>query len=261
MKYRKDVTDQEVIADYQRVFKSEIEGFLVPRMNADDGTDDHSTKGSKKPEFKESDGILSDEEKQLLENVFERPNQPVTRRTSMLGLSPYKMNKLKSSVIAKNLAEQFSINLGKDFGGNITLLALTDSGYKVLGKKRSSKKLQNESHEHWWWKEMICRHYVNKKIPAEIEKYVNGKHADVGIRYKGSDIAIEVELSPKNAITNIIQDLNAGFDKVLSCSKNKRILNEIAGQFRALPEHEQFKDKVTLRQLSEFEFIKEILKP
>lgn len=260
MMYQKNVTDAEVKTNWDHVFVTEIKDLLVPRiiMGCDEGKQDETKKAEQKGKGHAQQP--TSEQRQLLENIYERPNLPVTKRTAMLGLSPYKMNKIKNSVIEKKLAEQFSINLGKNFGGNITLLALTDEGYRAIGKRQVSKRQQNESLEHWWWKGQVHRSYSARRIPSEIEKFLCGKHADVGIIWKGRDIAIEIELSTKNAITNIVQDLDASFDRVLCCCKDRRIESSVIRQFESYKDHVIIKDKVTFRLLSEFEFLKEIAK-
>lgn len=260
MKYRKDVTDAEVDAAYRHIFKTEIEGFLAPRVIVGTNNAEKASKGKAGPEVSKRNLQPSDEEKQLLESIFERPNLPITKRASVLGLSPYMMNKMKKSIQQKGLAEQFSINLGKDFGGNISLLALTDNGYRAINRRQMTKRLQNESLEHYWWKQNIHQAYKKRGIPSEIEKSIGGKRADVGIEWEGKNIAIEVELTPKNALQNIIQDLECGFDKVLSCSKNKAIEQAIIRQFSSLNDYGRMKDSVSFRQLSDFEFVKEILR-
>ena len=245
------VTDEEAYSTWY-LYKAKFESSLVDRIRIVYNED-------KPASPKKDESAVAKDEKRLLVSIDNEPNLPVTRRASILGESSYMMNKLKESLKQKGLAEQFSVNLGKQFGGTITLLALTEKGYEAIGKKPKIKKSRkNESHEHIWWKMNIDESYRKKSIPSEIEKSLNGKHADVGIVWKGENIAIEVELTPKNAIQNIKKDIEAGFDQVVSCAKNKTILNAIEKQFKALEDYESLKGQVKFRLLSDFDFVKEI---
>ena len=259
MKYSIYVTDEEAY-DTWNVCMEEISPILIPRVVIYRCADKDEKKDGGKGKKQKSEGT-SDDERQLLENIYKNLNLPITKRASILGLSPYMMNKLKKSLIEKGLVEQFSINLGKDFGGNITLLVLTDDGHKAINRRPKNKKSsKKESLEHHWWKGNIHQSYRKKSIPSEIEKSIGGKHADVGIVWQNQNIAIEVELTPKNALQNIIQDLECGFDKIFSCAKNKAVQNAIIKQFQSHCDYGRLNNKVSFRQLSDFEFVREISK-
>jgi hypothetical protein len=181
----------------------------------------------------------------------------VTARASRLGLSAYKMNALKKSLIKKGHVVQFSINIGKLFGGKVTLLALTGKGYKAIGK-RPVLKPDNISWEHWWWQRAICDYFNRHGAKADIEKSKNGKRADIGLIMSGSEIAVEVELSPKNAISNITADLEAGFGKVICCCKNSMVAKEVRRQVKAYSAYESIKDRVEVKVLTELQLVKEL---
>lgn len=122
--------------------------------------------------------------RELLEqqtNLYEEHSDCVVEE----GLSAYKMNALKKSLIKKGHVVQFSINIGKSFGGKITLLALTGKGYKAIGK-RPVLKPDNISWEHWWWQRAICDYFNRWGAKAEIEKAKNGTRADVGLAINGN---------------------------------------------------------------------------
>jgi hypothetical protein len=200
---------------------------------------------------------LSFEEKELLKDILEEPDLSVTARTSRLGLSAYKMNALKKSLIKKGHVVQFKINIGKLFGGIVTLLGLTEEGFKELGK-RPINKPEEMSWEHWWWQRAICDYFNKRGAKAEIEKSKNGKRADVGLVMNGIETAVEVELSPKNAISNITADLEAGFDKVVCCCKNTMVAKEVRRQLKAYSRYEAIKDKVEVKILTELQLVKEL---
>lgn len=197
--HKKDVTDAEIEMAMKPVFE-ELSRFLVPRVKRESQP---QTRPAEKRPGNDSKAIdaneaIAQQELDLLKSIYASPNLSITARSARLGLSANTMNGLKAAVIRRKFAEQFSINLGKEFGGNVVLLALTDAGYKAIGKSQGIKKpVANVGHEHWYWQNAICEHYLRKGIDAEIEKSKGGKRADIGIVWKEKEIAIEVELSPK----------------------------------------------------------------
>ncbi len=250
--HKKNVTDDEIRIVMESVY-AEINKFLVPRQKRQ-----QKEKAKTGKEVKNEKPALTEEQTELLLSVYENPNLSTTGHATKLGYSAYKMNNMKKKLSGMNLLSQFNINLGKDFGGNITLLELTDDGHKAIGKRRKFKKPKNVSREHFWWQRAICQNYIKKGINAEIEKAKNGKRADVGIVFNENEVAIEVELSPKNAISNIIEDLKAGFHKVYSCCKSSLVKREAIRRLEQYNDYESIKDRVSVRLLTDFEFVKEI---
>ena len=254
--YKKDVSDEEV----RRMMVDHINEMLNkvrPRVQVELKQEDKvevKTKTKKKPA---GWGRVSRDEREFLVDIFEYPDLSVTTRGSRLGLSDYKMNNLKAKVIDMALVEQFSVNIGKEFGGRITLLALTGAGYKALRKKPVVRP-DNVSEEHWWWQTHIKDYFERKGVKAELEKSIDGKRADIGLVKDGEEVAVEVELSPKNALSNITVDLDAGFDRVVCCCKDKMVAKEVQ---RRLKEHKRYasiKDLVEVKVLTELQLVKEM---
>ncbi len=243
--YRKNVSDQEV-QSMMAPHLAELMRHVVPRMRPEP-----------KPEAEPNE--LPEEERDLLEDILEKPNLSVTARADRLGLSAYKMNSIKTSIKKKALAEQFYVNLGKKFGGAITLLALTKEGYGVLGREPATRP-ENVSLEHWWWQVAICDYFKRNNIKVEIEKSRNGTRVDVGLTKDGREIAVEVELSTKNAIANIANDLKAGFDKVECCCKDNTMAEEVRRRLQAYEDYANIKDRVEVRVLTELQLVKEMQK-
>lgn len=242
--HKKDVTDEEIERAMEPVFR-ELEHFLVLRVENPNEIE----------KSKNSVAKVTDKEIELLTNIYEKPNLAVTSRSINLGLSASDMNSLKTALLRNGFIEQFSINLGKKLGRNNKMLMLTAKGYKAIGKQ-AIKKPKNVSKEHWWWQTAIYEHLKNQGIETEIEKSKNKKRADIAIEYNGRLIAYEIELSPKNAIQNIAQDIKAGFDAVVSCCKNTIVMREVQKQFELFKDYESIKDKVKFRLLTDLEFVK-----
>lgn len=254
--YRKNVSDEEV-QSMMAPHLAELMRHVVPRMKPE--PDPEPEIEPKRNTNEKAKVEVTAEERDLLEDILEKPNLSVTARAARLGLSAYKMNSLKASIIKKGLAEQFSVNLGKQFGGNISLLALTEEGYGMLGKEPPERP-KNVSMEHWWWQLAICDYFTQKNMKAEIEKNKNGNRVDVCLTVNGSEIAIEVELSPNNAVPNIANDLKAGFDKVKCCCKDKAVAEEVRRRFQSYEGYSDVKDRVEVRVLTELELVKEMQK-
>jgi len=187
--HKKDVTDEEINKAMEPVFK-EIERFLVPRIRPHTKTEGKSInkvnnkiKQAKKNKFDFK--AITEQEMELLTNIFEEPNKGITARAARLGLSSYKMNQTKAALIKKCLAEQFTINLGKDFGGAVSLLELTENGYKAIKKTQKAKKPDNVSREHWWWQIAIYEHYRKKALQLRLKNQKKEKGPTLAFSGKG----------------------------------------------------------------------------
>ena len=250
--YRKNVSDEEV-QSIMAPHLAELMRHVVPRAKPEPEADPKQSPNEK------AKVELTPEERDLLEDILEKPNLSVTTRAARLGLSAYKMNTIKASAIKRGFAEQFSINLGKKFGGTISLLALTTEGYKVLGKKPIMRP-ENVGLDHWWWQVAICDYFTKKNVNAEIEKSKNGIRVDICLTTGGREIAIEVELSPKNAVPNIVHDLEAGFDKVECCCKDGTVAEEVKRRLQVYEGYGNIKDRVEVRILTELQLVKQMQK-
>ena len=142
------------------------------------------------------------------------------------------------------------------------MLRLTDEGYKLLGKTPQTKDslAKYGSLEHQWWQEHIAKDYSERGYNAVIEKNLNGKSADIGVMTKDEMVAVEVELTPKNAITNFKQDLDAGFNRVIIACQNTRVKKEIERKLQSfLEQHYSYRGKAKVILLNEFPFVKKLM--
>ena len=162
------------------------------------------------------------EEKGFLEFISKHPGMFVTKVYQGLGLSGYKGDRLKETLIEKGLIGQEETREGIK-GRLAKVLRLTDKGSSVLkdtaltGKGGDvHKQLQlmlKEQAELFDWKAVI-----EERIPKSLES------VDVGLRK--DDIRVAVEISntsrPDYEISNIRKSLEAGYDYVVSvCSDDK----------------------------------------
>jgi hypothetical protein len=200
---------------------------------------------------------ISREQREFLQDIFDKPYLCTKSRATRLGLSADKMNTRKKELIDRECVEQFSVNLGRERGGNVAMLALLPKGYGYLGLEPVLCP-ENVSWEHWTWQKWICRYENDKGGKAEVEKSKNGIRADVGVCRDGEEYAIEVEMSPKQGVPNVSSDLQAGFDRVVCCCKNTKTATEVKRQLKKSKEYGAVKDRVEVKVLTELELVKEL---
>jgi hypothetical protein len=204
---------------------------------------------------------ITDEERDYLNSIIEHSNCSVSNRgKSLFGFSSNKSNAIKKDLIQNRLIQEFSVSLGRAFGGTVKMLRLTLKGYLALGIKppKQYSKLQG-SLEHIWWQENIAMDYRGKGYKAIIEQELNEKAVDVGVEKNNELVAVEIELTPNNAVYNFRADIDVGFSRVFIACKNnnvKRIIEKQLQIFLANNIAYMSKSKVVL--LSEFPFVKKL---
>jgi hypothetical protein len=249
--FRKNVTDDERRAHMQAYIES-LKKPVRSRIRPED-----IPKPAPQVRPKTESNEITGEERELLEDILEKPYLSITRRTSRLGLSAYKMNRLKGSAIRKKLVEQVRINLGRKFGGRVTFLMLLENGYRAIGRK-PVRKPDNVSREHWFWQLFLKDYCRRKGLVAEIEKCMNGIYADLGVTKNQKLFAYEIETSPKNALSNIVSDLTAGFHMVISCCVDQNTAREVTRRLKEYEKYEQIRDRVEVRVLTELQAVNEL---
>ncbi len=197
-----------------------------------------------------------------LENVYAEPNLSLQARGIRLGLSADKRTMIKKYLVTNGFLYEFSVDLGKEFSGRVKMLKLTDKGCQALGKTLPKQSQARQgSLEHQWWQINIARNYISKGYKAIIEYDLNGKAADIGVEKDGDLVAIEIELTPKNAIYNFRADIQAGFKRVVIGCKNVRVKNQIEAQMQSfITDNPSFVGKANIVKLSEFPFVKQLYK-
>lgn len=167
---------------------------------------------------------LSPDEKSFLEFISQHAGMFVTKVYKALQLSGYKGDRLKSSLIDKDLIVQQETRKGLR-RRLAKILSLTDKGANVV-KKLSLKgkggdlhrQLQDriaEQAEVFGWQAVI-----EKRIPRSLES------VDVELRKDDIRVAIEISSTTKaeHEIQNIKKCLEEGYDYILAvCSDDKRL--------------------------------------
>jgi len=206
---------------------------------------------------------ISKEELDYLKSILEYPNLGVTARgRKLFGFSADKMTKLKNNLAAKELIKEFSVDLGKAFGGRVKMLKLTEQGYKAIDKEPPAPFPKSQgSFEHIWWQVHIAHDYAKRGYRANIERPLNGKPADVGVSNGKELVAVEVELTPKNVIYNFKADIDAGFSRVIIACKNQRVRQEANRQIESFVKNNpSYSGKHKIILLHDFPFVMELMK-
>lgn len=262
--FKKDVTDEE-ISIAMKPFYREIQQFLVPRVKRAENTRKNPPRSKQhKKSAKKKQMTITQEEKEYTESIFDYPNLNLTARGELLGFSSDKRTRIKNNLIKNQMIIEFSVDLGRETGGRVKLLKLTDDGYRVLGEKPPQKIKgisKRGSLEHIWWQECIAQDYNKKGYKAIIEKELNGKCADIGVIKGGEIVAVEVELSPKNAVTNFKQNMEVGFSRTIIACKNYLVKKETEKKIlRFIEKHPHYTGKAKIILLKDFPFVKNLRK-
>jgi len=178
------------------------------------------------------DSELAPEEIGLLEFISKNPDIFVTQIYKTLKLSGYKGDRLKESLLEKELIIQEETRKGKR-GRLAKVLVLTEKGTSTLKKLLPAgkggelhKQLQamiKDQAEVFGWKANI-----EERIPHSLDS------VDIGLKKDDVRVAIEVSSTtyPEQELQNIRKCLNAGYDYVISVSSDEKNLLSIKKEAR-----------------------------
>lgn len=254
LRYRKDVSNQEV-TQFMRPHLVELKKSVVLRQNnsPEDARDDIS----KPSKSGKTDTQISRAEKECLQSILDCPDLNTTERKGLLGYSTDQFNKQKNALKNKGLAVDVCLDIGNGTRGVSKMLDLTAKGYAALNLKPPFSIKNNVGPEHSWVQRRYADWCGRHKLKAILEGPLNGKRADVHVVKNGQDIAVEVEMSPANACSNVRQDIDAGFFKILVIGKNNSVSKAIKRNLEKLFPPEELR-LVVVASIAELAFIKEI---
>ena len=196
----------------------------------------------------------------FLRSIYDRPLLSTTARRDDIGETSDGFGRLKRICLDRKLTEDFSVNLGSNAGGNVKQLALTERGYRALGKKPGSLPPANVSREHHFWQRHIHRYLEQDGHKAEIEKCLAGKCADIGLLKSDGWHAFEVVMSgSNNEVVNVKRNISSGFMSTAIGCRNKTVLRAVNIKLSAHLSDSQ-KQKVTVKLLSELWFVPRLVK-
>lgn len=165
-------------------------------------------------------------EKGFLDFISQNPGMFVTQIYQKLGLSGYKGDRLKKSLLEKELVTQEETRKG-DGGRLAKILLITDKGLAILKKYAPGK----GGDIHKQLQAMLKEQAELFGWAGVIEKRIGKSLESVDLVLKRDDIKVAVEISDTSRvdyeISNIRKCLEAGYDYVVAVSSDEKFLNEL----------------------------------
>jgi len=194
--------------------------------------------------------VLSDSERQFLEDIASHPISGVVARYARLGMNRYQGNQIQNRLIEKKLITWRGVSTAT---GRLKVLVLTDAGKKAIPDVRVEKAFnKNESFEHAVAKAKVAEHYRALGYEVTMEyKLPGGRAVDVVAKKDGKRIAIEVETGKSDAVYNIRKDLEAGFNEIVVVALNSNIMVALNGDSNIIANTKS--GIVRLRALADFQ--------
>jgi DNA-binding PadR family transcriptional regulator len=221
----KDVTNEEVEKFMAPVFE-ELNQGVAPRTEykAVQNAKKAAQWKEKKEKTKEVESFEGNMLIRILSNIKDYPFIDQKTRRKMIGLgSSSTADKYFKKLKAEGFVTEHRINLGKA-GGKRNYYEILEPGRKYARMNKVEIPGKAEF-VHKFWQHTIKEFY--ESIPGyrgvEIEKRFGMKNVDVGFtKEDGTKVAVEVELSSKNVLINVHEDLNAGCDEIIIVAPTKR---------------------------------------
>jgi len=219
-KYAKSRKELEQLLDWQdETVKEKAPAVETPTIRAKKPV---STAKPAKPKSE-----LSPEEQGFLKFIDSHSGKFVTKIYETLKLSGYKGDKLKKSLIEKELLVQQETRKGKR-GRLAKELVLTEKG-QALAKKLTTKGKGGDLHQQL--QETIAEQAKVFGWKADIEKKIPRSLESVDVELKKDDIKVAVEIAsttkPEHEKENIKKCIQAGYDYILAVSSDDKLLAEI----------------------------------
>lgn len=193
-----------------------------------------------------------------LELVASEAFLSVRDRNEHLGLSAWKGQEIKKSLLDAGLVREVAVNPGGR-GERFKLLEFTAAGRELLADYGISTPsgYGRGGIAHQWWVDTIASWLEERGLSPSIEDETRGVRVDLLVATGRGKTAIEVEMAEGHAVENIRKDLDAGFDLVVSLLDDSTSLERIE-QASALQLGDAVRPKVHIGHLQDFE---EILAP
>jgi hypothetical protein len=193
---------------------------------------------------------VSKEALDYLQFALQEPFLKINERDEKLGLSAWKGNRIRDELASKGLIKTVPVNPGPR-GTRSLLIQLTEQG-RNLAASLGMKVSQGHGRGgilHQWWTHTIVEWLRANRFEPIIEDDSVGARVDIRVPIPPDHhLAIEIETSPGNESHNIQKDLEAGYDQVLSLSKEPGQLSRV----RALLPLDIPQDQVHLALLSDY---------
>lgn len=165
-------------------------------------------------------------EKVLLIDILKYPFSSITKRYVKLNQNRRKGNVFKDGLINKGYIKPKEIKLSN---GRIMLFELTEAGKQILEESGYQVRRDRNGLEHRFWKRKVAAYYRKRGYKVFVEKRING-NVDVAVKKGNVSIAIEIEIGTSDFIGNILKDMKAGYNWVISVAINQAVESKIREQ-------------------------------
>lgn len=226
---------------YTRPFLVQVDHYPIEDVVSDLEVEEHSRKFLEylnkdvKPRStillkKKEERKLSKESEDWLVHMARLPFLNQDERTQALGLSKHMANKAAKELEYKGYARKARIHTGKP-GHPLVLMDFTDKGEAHLDSM--GVRIQRKGKgglRHQFWQEKTREHWKRGDNHVVVEPKIEGANCDVlVIQRDGKRMAIEIALSHKNQVKNIMRDLEY-FDEVIVATETKSLLMRIESE-------------------------------
>ena len=222
----KNISDAEV-ADYMRDKLANLTPEASEQVNT--ATPDE-TENNVEAQPNEPDK-LDDNEQMLLSDIKNRPFIPATERLNSLSFTTYLGQKLYNGLIDKGLVEELEIKTNYR-GRPQKFYKLTNKGITIVGKQNLGS--GKGGFEHRLHQRRLANVFEAQGYTTIAEEYRNGKNIDLGLSKDGQSIAVEIIISPQNAVENIEKDIAAGWKTIWLLCNTSTILDGVKREWNSI---------------------------
>jgi hypothetical protein len=232
--------------------------MLGHSANSDDLSPDEEPKRDIRPirnEDKTGEELhrITEDQRRLLMDVIENPVSGIAERYKRLSFSVYMGNRIRDSLISKDLLNSYSI---RTFEGRVNYLDLTEEGEIILREMgHEVERKRKGGPEHEYWKYRIAEHFRRNGCGIEIESPIGeGKTIDIVASKDRVRVAIEIETGKSDVLMNISKLHGYDFSEVWVVCLN----DDISRLLRNRSDELDVEDKSRLRALTPKEILQAI---
>ncbi len=233
---------------YLKPFLVQMDYLEIPKGTSDDEVEEHSKRfiewlnkdvcprssvifeAAKKAKMEASKRVLTKEEEFFLVHIARKPFLFVADRYKEIGITNHIGNRIQKRLYEKGYVEKVTIHLGRK-GRQPVLLELTTKSkdyLKTIGIKSKAKGIGGLCHQ--YWQKKIQLYFENLGYKSIIEP--NSESSDTDVLLLGPDgkrVAVEVALSIKGQLKNILRDIKK-HGKVVIAAPTKKLMDAIEAE-------------------------------
>lgn len=212
------------------------------------GSGDMDNEGKMEPE-----GSVFDERvRKMLQVLCAGPSLKLTELYEICGFGSKQCVEVKDYLLDKELAVVEKVRTGLR-GGTFDCLELTEKGEERIRKLglRYERLAGRGSFEHRYWQRFLADYYSGEGYGVRLEGDAGpGDHADVSLERDGLKVAVEVELSSVNVLSNLDRDFSNGYEAVVVVVLSARVEREVGKVLEAVSGER--KGRVLLQRIGEY---------